>query len=124
MALGITWILDGPEVTIAGAVAGALQQSPSLRLSPTEIGLSASAYLAGTVSGAASFGYLTDRLGRKLLFNVTLGLYLVAAALKASQLHHPRPAQTFTSVLLSIDESAPPRDRTGRPHAPCLTSTS
>ena len=86
MALGITWILDGLEVTIAGADAGALQQSPSLRLSATEIGLSASAYLAGAVSGAASFGYLTDRLGRKLLFNVTLGLYLVAAALKASQL--------------------------------------
>jgi len=67
VALGITWILDGLEVTIAGAVAGALQQSPSLRLSATEIGLSASAYLAGAVSGAAFFGYLTDRLGRKLL---------------------------------------------------------
>ncbi|MGH8733913.1 MAG: MFS transporter, partial [Burkholderiales bacterium] len=83
VALGITWILDGLEVTIAGAVAGALQQSPSLRLSATEIGLSASAYLAGAVSGAAFFGYLTDRLGRKLLFNVTLGLYLVASALTA-----------------------------------------
>jgi MFS family permease len=83
VALGITWILDGLEVTIAGAVAGALQQSPSLQLSATEIGLSASAYLAGAVSGAAFFGYLTDRLGRKLLFNVTLGLYLVAAALTA-----------------------------------------
>jgi MFS family permease len=81
VALGITWILDGLEVTIAGAVAGALQHS--LQLSPSEIGLSASAYLAGAVSGAAFFGYLTDRLGRKLLFNVTLGLYLVAAALTA-----------------------------------------
>jgi MFS family permease len=80
-ALGITWILDGLEVTIAGAVAGALQQS--LRLSPTEIGQSASAYLAGAVLGAAFFGYLTDRLGRKRLFNVTLGVYLVAAALTA-----------------------------------------
>ena len=81
MALGITWILDGLEVTIAGAVAGALQQSPNLRLSATEIGLSASAYLAGAVS-ARPFG-IDDRLGRKLLFNVTLGLYLVAAALTA-----------------------------------------
>ena len=51
-ALGITWILDGLEVTIAGAVAGALQHG--LRLSPTEIGLSASAYLAGAVVGARS----------------------------------------------------------------------
>jgi MFS family permease len=81
VALGITWILDGLEVTIAGAVAGSLQKS--LQLSPTEIGLSASAYLAGAVLGAAFFGYLTDRLGRKKLFNITLGLYLVAAMLTA-----------------------------------------
>jgi MFS family permease len=81
VALGITWILDGLEVTIAGAVAGALQKS--LQLTPTEIGLSASAYLAGAVLGAAFFGYLTDRLGRKRLFNITLGVYLVAAALTA-----------------------------------------
>jgi MFS family permease len=81
-ALGITWILDGLEVTIAGAIAGALQHS-MLQLTPVEIGLSASAYLAGAVFGAAFFGYLTDRLGRKKLFNVTLGLYLVATALTA-----------------------------------------
>src|SRR6478672_4055600 len=81
-ALGITWILDGLEVTIAGAIAGALQHS-MLQLTPVEIGLSASAYLAGAVFGAAFFGYLTDRLGRKKLFNITLGLYLVATALTA-----------------------------------------
>jgi MFS family permease len=81
-ALGITWILDGLEVTIAGTIAAALQHS-SLHLSPAEIGLSASAYLAGAVSGAAFFGYLTDRLGRKKLFNVTLGVYLVATAATA-----------------------------------------
>jgi MFS family permease len=83
VALGVTWILDGLEVTIAGTLAGALQESPSLRLSPTEIGLSASAYLAGAVLGAAFFGWLTDRLGRKRLFNITLGVYLVATALTA-----------------------------------------
>ena len=83
VALGITWILDGLEVTIAGAIAGALRDSPSLRLSAAEIGLSASAYLAGAVLGAAFFGYLTDRLGRKKLFNITLGVYLVATALTA-----------------------------------------
>jgi MFS family permease len=82
VALGITWILDGLEVTIAGAIAGALQHS-MLQLTPVEIGLSASAYLAGAVSGAAFFGYLTDRLGRKKLFNITLGLYLIATALTA-----------------------------------------
>ena len=84
VALGVTWILDGLEVTIAGALTGALQDSPTLRLTPAEIGLSASAYLAGAVTGAAFFGWLTDRLGRKRLFNVTLGVYLVATAASAT----------------------------------------
>lgn len=84
VALGVTWILDGLEVTIAGALTGALQESPVLRLTPAEVGLSASAYLAGAVAGAAFFGWLTDRLGRKRLFNITLGLYLIATALSAA----------------------------------------
>lgn len=83
-ALGVTWILDGLEVTIAGALTGALQESPVLRLTPAEVGLSASAYLAGAVVGAAFFGWLTDRLGRKRLFNITLGVYLIATALSAT----------------------------------------
>lgn len=83
IALGVTWILDGLEVTIAGALSGALQESPTLRLTPSEVGLSASAYLAGAVVGAIVFGWLTDRLGRKRLFNITLGLYLVATASSA-----------------------------------------
>ena len=82
-ALGITWILDGLEVTLAGSVSGALQDSPVLHLSPDQIGLTASAYLAGAVLGALGFGWLTDRLGRKRLFSVTLGLYLVATAASA-----------------------------------------
>jgi len=84
IALGVTWILDGLEVTIAGALTGALQESPTLRLSPAEIGMSASAYLAGAVTGAGFFGWLTDRLGRKRLFNITLGVYLVATAASAT----------------------------------------
>jgi MFS family permease len=82
-ALGITWILDGLEVTLAGAVAAALQQSPRLHLTAQEVGLTGSAYLAGAVLGALYFGHLADRLGRKRLFNVTLGLYLVSTALTA-----------------------------------------
>ena len=82
-ALGITWILDGLEVTLAGSVAAALQQSPRLHLTPQQVGLTGSAYLAGAVLGALFFGHLTDRLGRKRLFNVTLGVYLVATALTA-----------------------------------------
>jgi MFS family permease len=83
VALGVTWILDGLEVTLAGAVSGALKASPRLHLSDAQIGFSASAYLAGAVLGAFVFGWLTDRLGRKRLFSVTLGVYLVATALSA-----------------------------------------
>ena len=83
VALGITWILDGLEVTLAGSVAAALQTSPRLHLSAEQVGLTGSAYLAGAVLGALYFGHLTDRLGRKKLFNVTLGVYLVATAATA-----------------------------------------
>src|SRR3984885_13094512 len=83
VALGITWILDGLEVTIAGSVSGALEQSPSLHFSEAEVGLVATAYLVGAVCGAFVFGYLTDRFGRRKLFMVTLGLYLVATAATA-----------------------------------------
>jgi MFS family permease len=82
-ALGITWILDGLEVTLVGAVAGALKQSPVLQLTNTEVGLASSAYLAGAVLGAVFFGWLTDRLGRKKLFFITLAVYLVATAATA-----------------------------------------
>jgi MFS family permease len=82
-ALGITWILDGLEVTLAGALSGALKQSPVLQFSNTDIGLASSAYLAGAVLGALFFGWLTDRLGRKKLFFITLAVYLVATAATA-----------------------------------------
>lgn len=82
-ALGITWILDGLEVTLAGALAGALKDSPSLRFSNLDIGLANSAYLAGAVIGALGFGWLTDRIGRKKLFFITLALYLTATAATA-----------------------------------------
>ena len=49
VALGITWILDGLEVTLAGSVAAALQTSPRLHLTGEQVGLTGSAYLAGAV---------------------------------------------------------------------------
>ncbi|MDB5411297.1 MAG: transporter [Rhodospirillales bacterium] len=82
-ALGITWILDGLEVTLAGSVAASLQDSPVLHLTTAEVGLAASVYLLGGISGAIFFGWLTDRWGRKRLFSITLGLYLVATAATA-----------------------------------------
>src|SRR5256884_820359 len=83
VALGITWILDGLEVTLAGALSGALKESPTMHFTNFEVGLSNSAYLAGAVLGALWFGWLTDRIGRKKLFFITLALYLTATAATA-----------------------------------------
>jgi MFS family permease len=83
LALGITWILDGLEVTLAGALSGALKESPTLHFTNFDIGLSNSGYLAGAVIGALGFGWLTDRIGRKKLFFITLALYLTATAATA-----------------------------------------
>ena len=82
-ALGITWVLDGLEVTLAGALGPVLKDPLTLGLTDTQVGLSASSYLAGAVGGALVFGYGTDRLGRKRLFYVTLLVYLTATALTA-----------------------------------------
>src|ERR1700752_1650248 len=79
-ALGITWILDGLEVTLAGTVGGALKQSPVLRLSNSQGGLAGTADLVGAVVGSIFFGWLADRIGRRKLFFITLALYLFATA--------------------------------------------
>ena len=76
-------MLDGLEVTLAGSLAGALRQSPVLNFSNADVGFASSAYLSGAVLGAALFGWLTDRWGRKKLFFITLGVYLVATAATA-----------------------------------------
>jgi MFS family permease len=82
-ALGITWILDGLEVTLAGALSGAVKESPRLHFTNFDVGLANSAYLCGAVIGALGFGWLTDRIGRKKLFFITLALYLTATAATA-----------------------------------------
>jgi MFS family permease len=83
IALGITWIIDGLEVTLIGAISGVLKRPESLHFDAEQVGLLGSSYLVGAVLGALVFGYLTDRLGRKKLFTATLALYLVAAFLTA-----------------------------------------
>ena len=83
LALGITWILDGLEVTLAGVLSGALKDSAVMRFSNLDVGIANSAYLAGAVLGALGFGWLTDRIGRKKLFFITLALYLAATAATA-----------------------------------------
>jgi len=83
IALGITWLLDGLEVTISGSLVGILKDPRALGLTDTEIGFSGTAYLLGAVIGALGFGYATDRLGRRKLFFLTLVLYLSATAATA-----------------------------------------
>jgi MFS family permease len=83
IALGITWILDGLEVTIIGALGGVLQDPRTLHLSGEAIGALASAYVTGAVMGSLLFGWLTDRLGRKRMFFVTLAIYLLGTLLSA-----------------------------------------
>ncbi|GAC1303577.1 MAG: MFS transporter [Vulcanimicrobiaceae bacterium] len=84
IGLGITWILDGLEVTMVGSIGSRLQEKTALSLSATDVGLSATVYLVGAVLGALVFGYATDRFGRKRLFLVTLAWYLVATLLTAT----------------------------------------
>lgn len=83
IALGITWVLDGLEVTLAGAIGAVLKRPDTLGLSDAQVGASATCYLLGAVAGALLFGYATDRLGRKRLFIITLAIYLIATALTA-----------------------------------------
>jgi len=83
IALGVAWVLDGLEITIAGAIAAVLTENTTLSLSATEVGAIATVYLIGEVFGALIFGRLSDALGRKNLFVVTLGVYLVGNALTA-----------------------------------------
>jgi MFS family permease len=77
-ALGITWILDGLEVTLVGSLSPAIQSPAALGLTAGQIGLSGSAYILGAVLGALVFGRLTDSLGRRRLFTITVAVYLFA----------------------------------------------
>jgi len=84
VALGVTWILDGLEVTIVGSIGPVLQNSQTLGLSAQEIGSAGSAYVIGAVVGALLFGWLTDRFGRRLVFYLTLIIYLAGVLLSAT----------------------------------------
>src|ERR1700740_392952 len=76
IGLGITWILDGLEVTIVGSLGPALPSADTLRLTSSNLGAIASFYVVGAVTGALGFGWITDRYGRRLVFYVTLIIYL------------------------------------------------
>jgi MFS family permease len=88
LGLGVAWILDGLEITIASAVTGVLTQSNTLHLTSAEVGLIATIYLIGEVVGALYFGRLSDKLGRRSLFMLTLGVYLIGSGLTAFTFGH------------------------------------
>jgi MFS family permease len=84
IGLGTVWILDGLEVTIVGAIGARLTEKGSgISITESQIGVAAGVYVAGACVGALFFGYLADRLGRKKLFLITLGVYLAATVATA-----------------------------------------
>jgi MFS family permease len=83
MALGVAWILDGLEITVASGVGDLLTKPETLALSSAEVGAIASVYLVGEVVGALFFGRLSDKLGRRNLFILTLAVYLIGSGLTA-----------------------------------------
>jgi MFS family permease len=83
LGLGITWVLDGLEITIVGSLGPSLQSHDTLGLSSAELGAIASFYVVGAVIGALGFGWLTDRFGRRLVFYATLIVYLLGVLLSA-----------------------------------------
>lgn len=82
-ALGTSWLLDGLQVTLAGSLAGILENKAGLGLTDPQVTASATIYLAGAVCGAVLFGYMTDRLGRRRLFLITLATYCLATLASA-----------------------------------------
>ena len=83
VALGTSWLLDGLEVTLVGSLAGVLTSPKGLSLSDAQVTAAATTYLAGAVFGALLFGHLTDRLGRRRLFLITVATYSLATLASA-----------------------------------------
>ncbi|HEX3970727.1 MAG TPA: MFS transporter [Stellaceae bacterium] len=122
VALGITWILDGLEVTLVGSLSGAITGDKQVGISEAEIGLAASAYLSGAIIGALGFGHLTDRLGRKKLFLITVAVYAVATTATAASWDFASFALfrfctglgiggEYAAINSAIDELIPARSR-------------
>src|SRR5690349_8689556 len=124
IALGVSWLLDGLEVTVVGSLGPALERPDTLGLTAGEIGWAASAYIGGAVLGALFFGRLADSLGRKRMFIVTLVVYLVATMCTAFSFNMASFALCrfftgfgiggeYAAINSAIDELIPARVRGG-----------
>jgi MFS family permease len=122
MGLGITWILDGLEVTLMGAISAVLQRPDVMHFSASQIGFIGSSYLAGAVLGSIVFGHLTDRFGRRMFFFLSLSIYLVGVGCTALSWNLPSFALfrfitgagiggEYSAVNSAIDELIPARLR-------------
>ncbi len=121
-ALGVTFLLDGLEGGIGGSLSGALKSATTLHFSDSQLGISSTGYLAGTVLGALIFGYLADVYGRKRLFFWTLSLYVCSTAATALSwnlatftlcrvLTGAGIGGEYTAITSAIDELIPARVR-------------
>jgi MFS family permease len=122
IALGITWILDGLEVTVVGSVGSVLEEHETLSLSASDVGLAGTAYIAGAIVGALLFGHLADLHGRKRLFFATLLFYAVASGATALSVNFATFAACrfftgmgiggeYAGINSAIDELIPARVR-------------
>ena len=117
LALGTTWILDGYEVSLLSVLSGVIKQM--YNMNDTEIGAAGSVYLSGAVTGALFFGYLASKLGRKMLFSITLIIYIISivatsAAINKYMFYGCRFATglavggEYSAIFAAIDELLPP----------------
>jgi MFS family permease len=83
LALGVSWILNGIEVQLFSQGSVVLQDEVVLGLSASQVGLLPTVYLGGAVLGAVIFARLTDTLGRRKLFFVTLLVFMLGNVLSA-----------------------------------------
>src|SRR5271154_1180305 len=122
IGLGITWVLDGLEVTLMGAISAVLQRPDVLHFTAAQIGAISSAYLTGAVLGSLVFGHLTDRYGRRRFFFLSLGVYLAGVGLTALSwnlwsfalfrfITGTGIGGEYSAVNLAIDELIPARFR-------------
>jgi MFS family permease len=98
IALGVAWVLDGLEITIASNVGPDLTLPNTLHMSASGVADIATWYLIGEVIGALFFGHLSDKLGRKNLFLITLGVYLIGSGLTAAT---PKGGSWFIFLYLT-----------------------